>query len=97
MSTRCARIWLLAAFIVPHVAQAQPPQPVVTFVFPAGAQRGQTVEATINGKDFQNASGVRITGPGVTAKIVQVVNPNVGRSSRSPWRPTPSWASATCG
>jgi hypothetical protein len=60
----------------PLIAQAQPPQPAVTFVFPAGAERGKTVEATINGKDFQNATGVRITGPGVTTKIVQVVNPN---------------------
>ena len=65
----------------PLRALAQPPQPVVTFVFPAGAQRGATVEATINGKDFQNANGVRITGPGVTAKIVQVVNPNAVKVS----------------
>ena len=55
-------------------AEAQPPQPVITFVFPAGAQQGQTVEATINGREFQNASGVRISGPGVTANIVEVVN-----------------------
>jgi hypothetical protein len=74
---------LLAAIVIcgAHFANAQPPQPVATFVFPAGAQRGATVEATINGKDFQNASGVRITGPGVTAKIVQVVNPNAVRLS----------------
>jgi len=77
----CARrVWLsliaALAALGPQLAAAQPPQPVVTFVFPAGAQRGTTVEATINGKDFQNASGVRITGPGVTAKIVKVVNPN---------------------
>ena len=64
-------------------AEAQPPQPqpVVTFVFPAGAPRGQTIEATINGRDFQNATGVRITGPGVTANLVQVVNPNAVKVS----------------
>ena len=50
-------------------------------MFPAGASRGQTIEATINGKDFQNANGVRITGPGVTANIVQVVNPNAVKVS----------------
>jgi hypothetical protein len=74
---------LIAAIVVfgPQLALAQPPQPVVTFVFPAGAQRGKTIEATINGKDFQNANGARITGPGVTAKIVQVVNPNAVRIS----------------
>ncbi|MFH1265105.1 MAG: PPC domain-containing protein, partial [Planctomycetota bacterium] len=54
---------------------------VVTFVFPAGTQQGQTIEATINGRDFQNANGVRITGPGVTASIVEVVNPNAVRIS----------------
>jgi len=81
------RVWIsLAAAIVvfgPQLAGAQPPQPVVTFVFPAGAQRGKTVEATINGKDFQNANGVRITGPGVTAKIVKVVNPSAVQISAS--------------
>jgi hypothetical protein len=77
------RVWivLFAAIVAcgSQPVQAQPPQPVVTFVFPAGASRGQTVEATINGKEFQNANGVRITGPGVTASIVQVVNPNAVR------------------
>jgi hypothetical protein len=79
------RVWVspIVAIIglLPQLAQAQPPQPVVTFVFPAGAQRGRTIEATINGKDFQNANGVRVTGLGVTAKIVQVVNPNAVRVS----------------
>jgi hypothetical protein len=65
----------------PQFTQAQPPQPVVTFVFPCGAQQGKTIEATINGKDFQNASGVRITGPGVATKIVQVVNPNAVKAA----------------
>jgi hypothetical protein len=77
------RTWvaLLAAIIAlgARVALAQAPPPVVTYVYPAGAPRGQTIEATINGKDFQNATGVRITGAGVSAKIVQVVNPNAVR------------------
>jgi len=74
---------LIAALVAfaSQLAHAQPPQPVVTFVFPAGASRGQTVEATINGKDFQNANDVRITGPGVTAKIAQVVSPTAVRIS----------------
>jgi hypothetical protein len=62
-------------------ASAQPPQPVVTFMFPAGAQQGQTIEAQINGRDFQNATGVRVSGPGVQTKIVEVVNPNAVRVS----------------
>lgn len=67
---------IVALGVSPANAQPPQPQPVVTFVFPAGASRGQTVEATINGRDFQNANGVRITGSGVTASIVQVVSPN---------------------
>lgn len=61
------RSWLPLAAVFFAVglqsALAQPPQPVVTFVFPAGAARSQTVEATINGKDFQNASDVPRTAP----------------------------------
>lgn len=75
---RTVLLSLAVASIVsgPRFVLAQPPQPGATFVFPAGAQQGKTVGATINGKDLQNASGVRITGPGVTSKIVKVVNPN---------------------
>ena len=69
------------AALEPQPGQALPPQPVVSFVFPAGAQQGKTIEATINGKDLQNATGVRITGPGVECKIVQVVGPNAVRIS----------------
>jgi hypothetical protein len=79
----CVSLMFAAVAFGASLAEAQPPQPqpVVTFVFPAGAQQGQTIEATINGRDFQNANGVRITGPGVTASIAQVVNPNSVRVS----------------
>ena len=45
------RLWSSA---VSPPLQAPAPQPVVTFVFPAGAQQGKTIEATINGKLFKD-------------------------------------------
>ena len=78
----CVSLMLAIVAFGARLAEAQPPQPqpVVTFVFPAGASRGQTVEATINGRDFQNANGVRITGPGVTAKHRPGGQPERGQS-----------------
>ncbi len=85
MRTSSRWIWVLSllacAVLGVKPAGAQQPQPVITFVFPAGAQQGQTIQATVNGRDFQNANGVRITGPGVTASVAEVVNPNAVKIS----------------
>ena len=72
--------FLIVTLSIP-VAYAQQPQPVVTFVFPAGAQQGQTLQATLTGKDLQNASGVRFAGAGVAGSIAEVVNPTTVRIS----------------
>ncbi len=63
------------------VAHAQPPQPLVNWVYPAGGQRGKTVEVTVSGKEFQGASGVRLSGTGVNAKVLQVVNPTTVKAA----------------
>jgi len=47
------------------------PSPVISYVFPAGAQRGRSIEATANGTHLAGASGVRVTGGGVTARVVE--------------------------
>jgi Bacterial pre-peptidase C-terminal domain len=57
-------------------AQAQPPQPLVSCVFPAGGQRGKTVEAVVTGANLQGASAVRVSGAGVTGKVVQGDKPD---------------------
>lgn len=60
---------------------AEPPPPVIKYVFPQGGQRGQTIEATVSGTDFQGANAVRVTGTGVTANVVKVENPTTVRIS----------------
>ncbi|MGQ9574590.1 MAG: hypothetical protein ACUVUC_04675 [Thermoguttaceae bacterium] len=76
--------WALALLLtcllaVPAALEAQAPQPLISWVFPAGAQKGKTIEATVNGKDLQGASGVHFSRAGVTGKVAQVVNPNTVR------------------
>lgn len=58
-------IGLLAATM--GTAHAQTPQ--VGFIFPAGGQRGQTVNVTVNGQNLQGATTVLFSGTGVTGKI----------------------------
>jgi hypothetical protein len=60
---------------------AQPPRPVIKFAFPAGGQRGKSVEVIVSGTELQGATDVRITGGGVTAKVVKVENPNTVRTT----------------
>jgi len=71
----CAFLWCCAMVCLCTAARAEPPQPLANWLFPAGGQRGKTVEVTVSGKELQGASGVRVSGPGVGGKIVQVVNP----------------------
>jgi len=54
---------------------------LIKYVFPQGGQRGQTIEATVSGTDLLGANAVRITGTGVTANVVNVVNPTTVRIS----------------
>ncbi len=69
-----AALAVILAIAVP--VQAQPPQPAIASIFPAGGQKGKTVEATITGKELQGVTGVYLTGPGITGKTTPVVNPN---------------------
>jgi hypothetical protein len=57
-------------------SHAQPPQPAITSIFPAGGQKGKTLEATITGTNLQGVAGVHLTGTGITGKATPVVNPN---------------------
>ena len=68
-------------FLVTAPGLAQPPQPTLGFIFPAGAQRGKTIEATISGTNLQGATGLFVSGKGITTKIVKVNNPNDVRVS----------------
>jgi hypothetical protein len=70
---------LLFVFLSCARSSAQPPQPLLSHVFPAGGQRGKTIEATVTGANLQGASVVRITGPGVAAKVLQAEKPDSAR------------------
>ena len=74
--TVCAALCALLAAARCGQAQPIPPQPIVTYVYPAGAGRGQTVEVTVHGSELQNAEGVRLTGNGVTASVLEAADAN---------------------
>jgi hypothetical protein len=57
-------------------AQAQPPQPLIQAVYPAGGQRGVTFAATVMGTNLQGAVGVHVSGPGVTGTVVTADKPD---------------------
>jgi hypothetical protein len=49
-------------------------EPHIEYVFPAGAQRGTTVEAVIGGQNLQGAQTVRVNGRGVTGSVTKAVD-----------------------
>ena len=65
--------------LLPLVIGAQQPllepvQPVLAWIYPAGGQRGTTVEVTASGTAIAPQS-VLITGGGVTARVVDAKDP----------------------
>ncbi|MFI5381645.1 MAG: DVUA0089 family protein, partial [Tepidisphaerales bacterium] len=63
--------------VVPYLASAETPQPFLGYCYPAGGQRGTTVEATLMGQNLQGATEIHISGKGVTAKILKT-DPKAG-------------------
>jgi hypothetical protein len=66
---------LLPATLILTSSAARAQVPVIQYVFPAGAQRGTTVETTVTGTDLQGATGVRFAPGDITGRVVRVVNP----------------------
>jgi hypothetical protein len=65
------------AVLAPSPASAQRKkhdEPHIDYVFPAGAQRGTTVEAVIGGQSLQGAQTVRVNGHGVTGSVTKAVD-----------------------
>jgi hypothetical protein len=54
-----------------QTADAQGPQGHVAYIYPAGGQQGQTVEVIVGGADLDEAKEVRVSGEGVTGKVVK--------------------------
>ena len=57
--------------------------PHITYLFPAGGQQGKTVEAMIRGRGLEGATEARISGPGVTAKVLAIEEPSTKLAQRS--------------
>jgi hypothetical protein len=45
--------------------------PYIGYVYPAGGQQGTTFQIRIGGQALDNVNGVRVTGSGVTARVVE--------------------------
>ncbi|MDD4888813.1 MAG: DVUA0089 family protein [Phycisphaerae bacterium] len=54
----------------PAVPLLQVPQPYIGYLYPAGGQRGRTIEVTLGGTNLTGIAAIRVTGEGVTAKLL---------------------------
>jgi hypothetical protein len=61
----CAPLCLLCAFVVSSSSAAGNP-PAASYIFPAGAQRGTSVDVRVGGLFLHDKPAFEITGPGVT-------------------------------
>lgn len=57
--------------------------PHIMYVFPAGGQRGTTIETMIRGRGLEGAGEARVSGEGVTAKIIAIEEPDTQLKQRS--------------
>ena len=70
----CRVIWLPILGLTGLIALASSAQgqtPYMGFVYPAGGQRGTTVQVRFGGQRFTGVSGAVVTGSGVSAKLVK--------------------------
>lgn len=78
---------LLTAVAGPAEAGEEKPKkeydPHITYAFPAGGQRGTTVETMIRGRGLEGASEARVSGGGVTVKILAIEEPSTELKQRS--------------
>jgi hypothetical protein len=80
-SSFCVAVALGWSLLALAPVSAQPPQPTLSLIFPAGGQRGKTLQATVYGANLAGASGVRFTGTGVIGSVVKVENPSTVKVS----------------
>ncbi|MFO0929345.1 MAG: PPC domain-containing protein [Gemmataceae bacterium] len=57
------------------LAWSQPASPHVGYVYPAGGKQGSTFKLQLGGQFFDGATGVRVSGEGVTAKVLGQTKP----------------------
>ena len=57
--------------------------PYIMYAFPAGGQRGTTIETMARGRGLEGSTEVRISGTGVTAKVLAIEEPSAKLRQRS--------------
>ncbi len=78
LETLCAILAAAAFLIAAPEAQAQS-RMRIGYVYPAGGKQGTTFEAVVAGQFLTGASTMYVSGSGVQAKIVELVQPISGR------------------
>lgn len=89
MTARHFPVWLVTMVLVAASAQPaawaqqRPPRvgPAIDYVFPAGAQRGKTVEVTIGGQNLKGVESVRVSGAGVTGTALERIDAKTIKAS----------------
>src|SRR5439155_16408485 len=64
-------LWVSCLCVLPISVSAQAAPPTLTYLFPAGAQRGQTVMVTAGGSFEQWPVQAWVDGPGVTVQATK--------------------------
>lgn len=64
------RLAMVAVLLCCGVAAAQPGNPSVAYVYPAGGQRGTTFKALVGGQFLGGVTGAEVTGAGVQVKVL---------------------------
>jgi hypothetical protein len=69
--------------------------PAIFFVFPAGGQRGKTIEVAIGGQQLKGATGVYVSGKGLTARLLPEEKPDPAAKQKAgaPKTPPRPWIS----
>jgi hypothetical protein len=75
----------LLAALAPAAQAGQPGQaqrdPHIGYVYPAGGRLGETFQVTVGGQFLDGVSDVRVSGAGVTAKVVEYIKPMSGQEA----------------
>ncbi len=75
---------LMGLLLAIGVVHAQTSQPKIGYLFPAGAQRGDSVDILVGGQQLRQATEVLVSGEGVKAEVVRYIRPlnNIQREQR---------------
>ncbi len=70
---------ILASLMLGGAAAHAQSQPQISYIFPAGGQRGTAVDVNVRGRFLMGATGIHISGKGVTGKVVSTEQPKADK------------------